>query len=403
MERMITRFLVFSLALLPLPAMPSFIETTIGTAVVNDATASYYNPAALVLLKNPQVIPQITFADLHTQFSGKSTTVSTGITQTGRSSSNTEYGSPSLFFGLPTLQRITLGLAIVSNAANRNVDENALLRYVQSKNTIQDYDVVPAFSFKINELLSMGAGINFSHANFDLQPINGFPGSNMVDSQSDNQTSGSGIGGNVGILFKPTAATVIGFNYRSLTTYHLSGKSIYESSPPIVSNHYHFNLWTPARSVFSINHFFTQQWGLIGTVQRIQWSAITNIHVYGIANVSGTTPVIVNGTVPYYLHDSWLLTLGSHYRMTQKSILRIAATYNQSPGNPRYQIANGDSIILGASIGYEINKLLSIDGSYAHAFIQNETINIHGKRFFIQGTNQGSRDAVSVKVTFNIV
>src|SRR5438045_4040596 len=82
--------------LLPLAAHASFIETTMGTAVVNDATAIYYNPAALVLIKNPQIIPQGTFAYFHTRFSGQSTSLSTGITETGSSSSNTRYYSPSL-------------------------------------------------------------------------------------------------------------------------------------------------------------------------------------------------------------------------------------------------------------------------------------------------------------------
>lgn len=399
MKRMIKFGGFATLLLMSSSAMASFIETTIGTAVVNDATASYYNPAALVLLKNSQIIPQFTVADFHTRFSGQSTILATGVIQTGSSSSNTDYSSPSLFFGMPASRRITVGLAIVTNGANRNVDENSILRYVQSKNTIQDYDVVPGFSFKINELFSVGAGINFSHANFDLQPITRFPGSNIADSQNDNQSSGSGVGGNAGFLVKPDAETVIGFNYRSLTTYHLNGTSVYGGPPKVVSNQYHFNLATPARSVFSINHFFTKKWGLIGTVQRVQWSALTNVHVYGIATASGA---IVNGAVPFYLRDTWVLTLGSHYRMTPQSILRIAATYNQSPGNPRYQIANGDSIVLGASIGYAMNKIISIDGSYAHAFIANENIHINGNRFLIQGTNQGSRDAVSVKLTVNI-
>src|SRR5690349_5378326 len=92
--------LIFSsLMLLPLAAHASFIETTVGTAVVNDATASYYNPAALMLLKNPQIIPQATFANFHTQFNGQSTPVSTGTTVTGSSCANTNYYSPSLYLG----------------------------------------------------------------------------------------------------------------------------------------------------------------------------------------------------------------------------------------------------------------------------------------------------------------
>ena len=390
------------LVLFPLVVRASFIDTTIGTAVINDATASYYNPAALMLIKNPQIIPQGTVAYFHTRFTGQSTSLSNGVTETGSSSSNTNYYSPSIYFGMPASDRVIVGLAIVTNSANRNADENSVLRYVQASNNIEDYDVVPAVAIKINELFSIGGGINFSYAKFDLNPITGFPGSNIADSQSNNRSDGTGVGGNAGFLLKLSPATIIGFNYRSMTTYRLSGKSVYEGSPEVVSNNYHFKLSTPARSVFSINHFVTSTLGFITTIQRIQWSSLTNVHAYGIANVSGTTPVILNGSVPFYLRDTWLIVLGSHYRITPKWVLRIAGAYNQSPGNPHYQIANGDSVILGASMGYEINKTITIDGGYAHAFMKDETINITGGRYLIQGVNEGSRDAVSLKLTFNV-
>lgn len=126
------------------------------------------------------------------------------------------------------------------------------------------------------------------------------------------------------------------------------------------------------------------------------------MNIYGIANAINGMPVIINATIPYYLRDTWATTLGGHYQITPKWVLRVASSYNQSPGNPQYQIVNGDSIILGASMGYQINKTITIDGSYAHAFIENGNINITGWRYLIQGINSASRDAVSVKLTVNV-
>jgi long-chain fatty acid transport protein len=398
----ILRFTSFSFFLLPSLSYASFIESTIGTAVVNDATASYYNPAALVFVKNIQIIPQGTIASFHTRFTGQSTPVSTGITESGSSVANTNYLSPSLFLGMPINDRVIIGLAIVTGSANKGADDNSILRYVQPSSDTQDYDIVPAIALKINEIFSIGAGVDFSYVSFDSKPIVGFPGSNIADSQAQNTSDGTGVGGNVGFLLKPGPATVIGFNYRSMTSYQLSGTSNYDGPPQVVSNDYHFKLSTPARSVLSINHFFTPKLGFIGTVQRIQWSSLTTVNVFGIAGASGTTPVIVNGTIPYYLQDTWSFTLGGHYRITPKWIVRIAGSYNQSPGNPNYQLTNGDNIVLGASMGYVINKTVSIDGSYAHAFMKDETIDINGAKFVTQGVNTGARDGVSLKLTFNL-
>lgn len=381
----------------------SFIETTMGTAIVNDATAAYFNPAALVMLKNSQIIPLGTVARFNTKFTGQTTSVATGLTGYGSTDTTSYYYSPSFYIGVPLPQnRVILGFAAVSNFANRNPEENSILRYVQSSNTIQDYDFVPSIGVKINEYLALGGGINFSYTDFHLHPIVGFPGTNIPDGQSNNNSDGSGIGANVGFLLRPTNHTLIGFNYRTVTTYRESGKSTFNSTPKLVSNNYHFQFRTPARSVLSVSEKITANTNIITTIQYIQWDVIRNGYIYNFATLKGLTPTIVNAIVPYYFHNTWALTIGGNYRFKPNWIIRVASTYNQSPDSGYYQISNGDSISLGGSLGYDVNKVITLDGSYAHAFIQNKSININGNRFLIKGTNQADRDVVSLKVTFNI-
>lgn len=402
LRKLIFNFLMLIPWLLwPWVSYASFIETTLGTAVVNDATAAYFNPAALLLLKNTQFIPLGTVSRFRTHFTGETTSVLTGFTESGSSSSESNYYSPSFYFGMPINNRITLGFAAVSNFANRNPEENAILRYVQSKNTIQDYDFVPSIGMKLNDFLSLGGGINFSYTSFDTNPITGFPGSNIADSQSDNQSDGGGVGVNGGLLLKLMPSTLIGFDYRSVTTYHQTGKSVANGTTQVTSDTYRYVMRTPARSVFSISQRLTPALGMITTVQRVQWSIVRNIHVYGIATPSETNP-IVDGVIPFYLHNAWILTLGGNYRFKPDLIVRLAGTYSQSPDSGYYQVSTGDSFILGTSIGYEINKIVTIDGSYAHAFIKDQSINVSGNRFLINGNNQGSRDSISLKLTFNV-
>jgi long-subunit fatty acid transport protein len=388
--------------LLPAAAYASFIETTIGTAVVNDATATYFNPAALVLLKNPQFIPLGTMATFRSNFSGQTTRIATGAIQSGSSSSRSYYTAPSLYLGVPTTNKLTLGIAVLSNMTNRDTEESSILRYVESSNSMQEYDLVPAIGIKINEFFSVGGGLDLAYANFHLRPITGFPQSNIADSENQNDCAGTAVGVDLGLLLKVSPATLIGFNYRSTTTYRLSGTSVYNGDPQVYSNDYHFKLRKPAHSVLSINHFVTPALGFIGTIQYIQWSILRNINVNGIATLVGSQPTIINASVPYHMHDTLAFTLGTLHRMNPKWVLRLAGTYNQSPGNNHYQVTNGDSIIIGASTGYKINEVMDIDGGYAHAFIQNQNINISGSRFLINGVNKGSRDAVSLKLTFNI-
>ncbi len=400
--RVIFQNCLFLFLLFPLNLYASFIESTSGTAVINDATAAYYNPAALIFLNNPQIIMLGSIGNLNTQFNGQANQRLTDFTEAGSSSSNSYYFLPSFYLGIPTTDRITLGLSTMANSAFRDADETSVLRYVQSNNSIEDYDVVPAIEFKINNYLSLGAGINFSYLNLLLNPIIGFPGSNAADSQSNNQASGMGVGGNIGFLLQPSPALKIGFDYRSATTYQLSGTSVFNGTQQVVSNNYHFNLWTPAHSTLSVNYFVTPKIGFISTVQFIQSSIFNNVSVHGIPILLGSQPAIINATIPFHWHDNYIFTLGNIYNLSSKWVVRVAGSYIQSPGNPQYQVTNGNSIIIGTSLGYKINKTITIDGGYAHAFINDQDININSGPILINGVNSGWRNAVSLKLTFNL-
>lgn len=389
------KLLWIALGLVPMVAQASFIESTVGTAVVNDATATIFNPSALTVLKNTQIISLNSFADLKTNFSGQVTQSSTGFTQSGGANTQTNYFLPSLYFGKPISNQFAIGMAIVSNSFSRDIEDASILRYSQSSNNVKSIDFVPAVGFKFNDYFAIGAGLNFSRASFSMQPIIGFPTLNIPDTQSHNEASGNAVGGDVGILLTPSKFTTIGFDYRSAMSFRLTGQSIFEGNPEITSNNYAFNYWTPARSVLSINQMLTSTFGMIGTVQRLQFSIFRNLNIENIATPAGS----INLSNPYYFRNTWLFTVGAHYRIIPTWIIRFATTYNQSPGNSNYQIVPGDSIILGASTGYNLTKNIIIDGSYAHAFIRNENIHILSGRNIILGVNQAVRDAVSLKLT----
>lgn len=391
-------FLCFSL---PLTLHASFLESTLGTAVVNDATASYYNPASLTLLTHQQLIALGSISAARTEFTGQTIQSGTGFSQEGTTLSKMPYYLPSMYLGVPTTNNSTFGVAVVSNFFNKHIDENSILRYVQASNNVQDIDVVPALGFKLNQFLSLGLGVAFSHATFLQQPISGVPDLSLPDAQSTNESSGNGLGAEAGFLLTPSKSTLIGFNYRRAVTYELSGSSVLQGNPSITSNDFHFNFWTPARSVVSINQRVSDSLGFIGTVQRVQWSIFNEVDVHGIATRVGSKALIANAKIPYHLHDTWIVTVGNYYHITPKWVVRVAGNYNQAPDSGRYQISSGDSLIIGASMGYEINKNIVIDGSFSHAFIQNQYINIVRSRDSIHGENRVSQDSIALKLTIN--
>lgn len=398
MQKILTALLLFSC-----PLHASFIESTIGAAVVNDATAVFFNPAALTVVKNTQLIGLGSYAVFHTRFTGQATQSLSGFSQTGSASTTSNYYLPSLYLAQPLTDKINFGLAIISNSFDRSIEDHSILRYDQSGNKVQSVDLVPALGFKFNDFFSLGFNFNLSHADILLKPVTGIPALNIPDSQSSNDAKDTSFGADLGFLLKPGKKTTLGFNYRSAVTYHLKGHSILTGATRLLSDHYQFKFWTPARSVLSVNQIINSKFGLIATAQYIQWSIFKEIAIKGLATQIGNQTLIVDARAPYGLHNSWLFTAGANYRLNPKWIIRAAGTFNQSPGNPTIQITTGNSIIAGGSMGYELTKSMIIDASYAHAFMANQSININTARHLIQGMNKGSRDSVSVKLTLNLV
>ena len=382
------------------PLYASFIEQTLGSAVVKDATAVYFNPASLPIILNTQLILQDTLARSQFQFTGSAQKLPFGVTQSGTSTAISNFYLPSLYISIPINDTFAGGFAIIANDFNRDLGDHAILRYVQARNQTSDVDLVPALGIKINEFFSVGGNLNLSHAHLVQEPISGLTNLTIPESRSLNNSQGSSLGGDVGILIQPCKKITLGFNYRSAITYHLQGTSRLTDSQVAFSDNYHFKYWTPARSVLSLSHFLNEKFGLIGTIQYLQWSIFKEASVYNFAMQLGSQAFInPEARINYNFHNSWLLTLGTIYHVSSKWTVRIAGTYNQSPSNGRFQIDTGDSLVVGSSMGYQLMKNLTVDCSYGHAFFKPEIIHIWTAQNIITGTNEGTHDAVSLKFT----
>lgn len=398
------KYVLIDLLLVSSIVHASFIEQTMGTAVVKDATAVYFNPAALTISPHRQFILLGSVARMQFAFSGSTQKIHLLTTESGSTATKSNFFLPSMYLSYPVNERFVAGFAVVANDFNRELDNKPILRYIIARNQTSNIDIIPALGLKINQFLSIGGNLNFTYAHLIQEPIlAGIPRLNIPESSSLNDSKAHSLGGDFGILIKPGKKTALGVNYRSAVTYHLQGSSTIGGLQPVSSNNYHFKYWTPARSVMTLSHFVSEKLGFLGTVQYLQWNIFKQGSVYNFATQTDSNAFIVpRALINYRFHNTWLLTLGTIYQVSAKWVVRVAGTYNQSPSNSRFQIGSGDSFITGFSMGYQLMNYLTVDCGYAHAFYQKERIDILTSQNRITGINKGYNDAVSLKFTLTV-
>lgn len=398
----IKHYIFIALLWICFPLHASFIEQTLGAAVVKDATAVYFNPAALTIISKQQLILLATSAQSQFKFSGSVQNIPSGSIESGATTTTSNFSLPSMYLSIPVNEQLAAGFAIVANDFNRDLEDTSILRYVQARNQTHDVDLISALGIKINEFFSIGGNLNSSYAHLIQEPISGIPSLTIPESRSLNNSKDSSLGGDIGFLIQLPQKTSLGFNYRSAITYHLHGTSSIINPQVVVSDNYHFTYWTPARSVLSLSHFLNDKLGFIGTIQYLQWDIFKESNIYNFVSQSGSQVFIVpQARINYYFHNSWLATMGTIYNVSSKWKVRVAATYNQSPSNDKYQIGTGNSLVVGFSTGYQLLKQLTVDCGFGHAFFKRESINIETARNIISGINQGTHDAVSLKLTLS--
>src|SRR3990167_6717251 len=296
-------------------AIAAYIEAAIGNAVVNDATAVYYNPAGLGFVNNPQIVASWGEAFTHAKFSGTISQVGLAGTQAGNSYSIQEYPFPSIYGALPVTGRVTVGIAgLYTFLGREEYPRAASTRYAQTVSAASLYDVTPAFSYKLRDNLFLGAGADFSFATIELNSIvRGALLGSASDFESRNSGYGRGVGSHAGVLWHPVLGTLLGLVYHSPVSVQLDGHSVLQGAAAatnsiVYNNNFNVKLVAPPSAVFSLVQYVNPRWNFLGTIERMNWNTIRNVVLKNVAfRTAGGAATSIISTKAYYLRNSWLL------------------------------------------------------------------------------------------------
>ncbi|MGB6410524.1 MAG: outer membrane protein transport protein, partial [Candidatus Deferrimicrobiaceae bacterium] len=191
------------------------------TAQADDPSAIYFNPAGIVQLEGDNLMVGMTYIKANGgSFSG--ITPLTGGASVSETQKDLDFFVPNAYFTSKASPNFAYGVGIFSpfglgqEYENRNT---SIFRSQITKIDLKTLVVNPTVAYKVNDLLSIGAGIDFMYGKAKLSrtPVGidsatGFP-ANLYNGDLDGD--GTAWGFNLGMLVTPIKQLKIGVAFRS--------------------------------------------------------------------------------------------------------------------------------------------------------------------------------------------
>jgi long-chain fatty acid transport protein len=369
-----------------------------NVVAADDASTIYFNPAGLTELEGIQtasgidlIVPSASLSDNgtvdHSLGASLGNPSSHGYSAPGGNSG----GNPGSATPIPDFYLsaqipdtpLTLGFGVTAPFGFASKFAQGFFgRYDSIDSFVETIDFAPTIAWKVNDWLSLGAGLDEQYAYVKLRNALPDPLSLTGPSPStDGRLTLSGhtwtTGFNVGILLKPTPDTKIGLTYREGITHNIKGSltisglsGLLKGQNEQVSGDAALDL--PDIMSAGISQKITPELTLLGEFDYYTWSNFQEIDIHA----GGGLGQLIT---PEGYRDTFSVAVGGEYQLTPELKLRGGLKYDQTPTTDidrDTRVPDGDRVWLAGGVHYKLTENLGLDGGYAHIFVTDSNIDI---------------------------
>jgi long-chain fatty acid transport protein len=277
--------------------------------------------------------------------------------------------NPNLWLGVSINAPFGLSESFPDFWAGRNYAGDALLK---------TYNATPSIAYRINDWISVGAGvqIQYAKASFEFGLPFPFPG---LGSQATLRGSGWAVGATAGVTLTPTPTTTIGLGWRSALNQKIEGELVTNIAvPATTTGSVRTTVDLPDIVSLGIRQRLDSQWTLLGTVEWSNWSRIGTSNVVQL-NGSPATILGPAFSVPFQYRDGWFFSGGAEYIWSDRLTVRGGAGYEISPVTDQVRtplIPDNDRIWASVGASWRLSKALHFDLAYTHIWVKDTPINL---------------------------
>jgi long-chain fatty acid transport protein len=404
-------------------------------AVVEDASVVFYNPAGMAFMERSEISTGLSYIGIDARMTkGQSTTKYGHVIKDNEGGFNDGgdfVPDPTIpfFYALtPINDKWAMGIGVYAPfGASSDYKEGFVGAHFADKTMVQGLEVQPTVSYKFNDDLAAGFGLDILHMTGELSKAvdtRAYRNDKVVNS-SDWQTEEYrgyeahsnvkgedwGYGFNLSLFWRMTDSTDLGLVYRSAIDLELKGKATmyvpggsvhpntasYSAIGPQNVGAEHLEekakvaITTPQNVTLSLAHRIdrlTLQTGLTWT----EWSKFKSFDVKtdqgggALSSLaqksSGTDPGYIIH-IPEEWEDVFGFAVGASYQLNDTWLLRSGYAYDQSPIKKQYvtaRIPSTDRQWLTAGFKYVITPSASIDFGAAYLFMDRVKLNEYNHR-----------------------
>lgn len=383
-----------------------------GAAIAEDASTVWYNPAGMTRLNGQQFVVGGHFINPSFKANVNSASAITGSPISGGGGDAGESALvPNLYYTRPITGDFSIGAGINAPfGLATEYDSTWAGRYHALRSEITTVNVNFAGAYKLDNVLSVGAGINYQKLDAELtQAIDfaticslagagpnavcgaggGFnPAANPLDGKAKITADSDAWGYNLGLLSQPSNDLRVGVAYRSKMKHALSGD--FDRTLPVTGNvlvdgtvgavagglglvnsGLKADVTLPSTLSVSLFRQVGSQWALMADVTRTNWSSLPELRI-DFDSTQGDSVVSLK------LKSVYRYSIGTTYKPGGAWVFRGGIALDQSPvvdqadSTPRLPDADRLWFALGA--GIQASPTLSFDVGYVYIKVDDPRV-----------------------------
>lgn len=342
-------------------------------AVAQDASTIWYNPAGLTNLPGRQVVGALNFINTSIKFENSGSTATPLGTTPAPGGNGGDAGGwavvPNAYLSWQLNPQLWLGVGLGAPFGLKTEwDDGWVGQFNAIKSEVKTVNINPTIAWKINEVVSLGFGLNAQYLDAELtqRTFAGAAGNPFITVTGDDW----GWGWNIGAMFNVSPSTRIGVSYRSEIDYTIEGDiTVSPNIPPLLVNGpARADIDVPAMASIAISQQIGRDWTILADYTYTWWDSIKTLGIVR-ANTGATFT-----TLDLEFKNSWRLGVGANYRLNDQWKLRFGTAYDKTPVQDAFRsprLPDEDRVWLAIGAQWQFSKQGALDFGYAHEFVDD--------------------------------